>query len=299
MSLKLFLDEPHQVLSQWPTEPIRAHRPPGEFADLLTMDAVEELIDADCLALRNLAFLKDGAVIEKRMYADEGADVPRRGAVREHVNAGGTISLRQLERLLPALARLQQALRAETGFLTHINGYLTPPDSQGLKYHYDPYVTLIIQLAGRKAWPVHRPFVENPVRAYGSFHRVGFTEEQRHFLEFTEPVYTFTLVPGDVLWLPRGWVHSPYTVGADSSLHLTVAFAERTHQWVAATVAGEILAQALVDPAMREAVPPEQITGDPTAAVRDARKYLVAALMNMDEPAMCDLVKAAARRDEA
>ncbi|KQX52809.1 hypothetical protein ASE09_06015 [Streptomyces sp. Root66D1] len=51
----------------------------------------------------------------------------------------------------------------------HVNAYLTPPGAQGLKYHYDPYVTLIVQLAGRKAWPLHPPFVENPTTEYGNF----------------------------------------------------------------------------------------------------------------------------------
>jgi ribosomal protein L16 Arg81 hydroxylase len=297
MSLKLLLDQPEQVLSRWPTEPIRAHRPPSDFAHLLTMAEVQELVDSDCLALRNIALLKDGKVIDKGRYAEEDDDMPRRGAVREHLDAGGTISLRQLERLRPAIAQLQQALHAETGYLTHINGYLTPPDNQGLKYHFDPYVTLILQISGRKTWPLHRPFVENPVRAYGSFHLTGFSEEQKHFLAFTPPEYNYILEPGDVLWLPRGWVHSPYTDGADSSLHLTVAFVERTHHWVAATLVSEILAQALADPAMRAAVPPEQVTGDPADAVRDARKYLVGALLATDESDLCDLVRSAACRE--
>ncbi|MER8044362.1 cupin domain-containing protein [Streptomyces sp. NPDC094032] len=113
---------------------------------------------------------------------------------------------------------LRREIQGETGCLVHVNAYLTPPGAQGLKYHYDPYVTLIVQLSGRKAWPLHPPFVENPMTEHGNFLERGFTREERHHLAHTAPVRTFTLEPGDVFWLPRGFVHSPYAVGHEPSL---------------------------------------------------------------------------------
>lgn len=295
MSLTMLLDSPEEIRAKWPTEPVVCHRGPAAFTDLLTMGEADALIDTECLALRNLVLLKDSAVVEPATYAD--GDLPRRGVVRRHLEEGGTISLRQLERLKPAIAQLQQTLHRETGHLTHVNAYLTPTGAHGLKYHYDPYVTLILQVSGRKTWPLHRPFTVNPVREYGSFHVVGFTPEQRRFLEFTEPVQSITLEPGDVLWLPRGWVHSPYTVGDEPSLHLTVAIRERTPHWAVSVLAGEITAQALIDPAMRETITPDQLLDDPSHAAAHARAYLLGALLKADDREIADLLRAAALRE--
>ncbi|PYC87750.1 cupin [Streptomyces tateyamensis] len=294
MSLTFLIDDPEAVLSSWPREPRRYHRDPLLFERYLTLAEVDRLIDTNCLATRNVSLLKNSKILERHLYADE--DLPRPGALREHLNAGGTISLRSLERLVPALADLHHVLRQETGYGVHVNAYLTPPGAQGLKYHYDPYVTLILQLSGPKAWPVHDPFVVNPVREYGSYHTDGFTPEQLRFLANTPPKETYTLAPGDVFWLPRGYVHSPYTVGDAPSLHLTVAFKERTYHWVAERIATEVLAQALTDPAMREEVPPSTITEYPAGAVHLMRNYLLGALLQLNEDEMCAQLAAEAQR---
>ncbi|WP_329368645.1 cupin domain-containing protein [Streptomyces sp. NBC_00669] len=290
--LSSLLHLPGSIPSEWPDDPVRAHRDPANFAHLLTRQAVDALIDADCLAMRHVALLKDSKVVEPVTYAD--GDMPRRGVLREHLDEGGTLSVRQLERLVPAIAHLQQALHAETGHLTHVNAYYTPAGAHGLKYHYDPYVTLIIQLSGRKMWPMHPPVVENPVREYQSFHVVGFTSEQRHFLEHTPPDQSHTLEPGDVMWLPRGWVHSPYTVGDEPSLHLTVAIKERTPHWAVSVLAGELLAQALVDPAMRRTIVPADLLDSPESPTGHARAYLLGALLKADEKEMAEVLRRAA-----
>lgn len=290
--LSSLLHLPGSITSEWPVEPVRAHRDPANFAHLLTRKALDALIDADCLALRHVALLRDSRVVEPVTYAD--GDMPRRGVIRGHLDEGGTLSVRQLERLVPAIAHLQQRLHEETGHLTHVNAYYTPAGGHGLKYHYDPYVTLILQLSGRKTWPMHRPFAENPVREYQSFHVVGFTADQREFLERTAPEQSHTLEPGDVMWLPRGWVHSPYTEGDEPSLHLTVAIKERTPHWAASTLAGELLAQALVDPAMRRTIVPADLLDNPAAPAAHARAYLLGALLKADEKELAEVLRMAA-----
>ncbi|MER5636052.1 cupin domain-containing protein [Kitasatospora sp. NPDC002227] len=252
---------------------------------------MDALIDTNTLASRNVVLLKDGGPVDTCLYVV--GDMPRPGYIRRFLDAGGTLSIRGLDTMKPMVADMARAIAVETGYEVHANAYYTPAGAHGLRYHYDPYVTLIVQLAGQKAWPLHRPFVENPVREYGSFHTRGFTPEERRYLEFTPPVETPVLGPGDVMWLPRGFVHSPYTVGHEPSLHLTFALKERTGQWVASEVAGLILRQALADPAMREALAPETLH-EPTAAVQEARAYLVGALARADAAELAEAVRRAA-----
>ncbi|MEU9057803.1 cupin domain-containing protein [Streptomyces sp. NPDC048430] len=292
MPLADLVDNVPNILEEWPVKPVLFRRPQQDLAKLLTIDEVNTLVDAECLAARNVVLIKDGKVMERHTYID--GEMPRPGAVRAHLDDGGTISIRQLQTIKPSLRRLQREVQEETGCLAHVNAYMTPPGSQGLKYHYDPYVTLIVQLAGRKAWPLHRPFVENPMKEYGNFLGRGFSDDERHYLANTPPSETFTLEPGDVFWLPRGYVHSPHTVGDETSLHLTFALKERTFHWLAERIAEEILSQALVDPALRAEIPPATLLFDPASAIEWTRKYLLGALLLQPSEEVAELARKAA-----
>lgn len=269
------------ALTAWPATPIRHHPGPQLLRQYLTLGHVDDLIDHNCVPMANLAVIADHRPVDDRLYAGPGG-LPRPGAIRRYLDNGATVSLRALEHLVPAVAALRDTLQAETGYLVHANAYYTPPGQQGFLYHFDPYATLILQIHGRKAWPYHRPFEASPVQEFGNFKDVGFTRPQLEHLAAAEPEDTPVLGPGDVFLLPRGYPHSPYTVGEEPSLHVTIALKERTPQWAAELLAQHVARIALADPAMRATIPPEQVTGSAVAIAREARAYLVAALINLD-----------------
>lgn len=277
MPLSDLVDDVPGILANWPTKPSLYHRDPATLQHLLTLDEADDLIDHECVPSHNVVLVAgDGTLVDRRTFV--AGDMPHPRTLRAHLNGGGTVSLRKLETMRPALARLRHEIQTETGCRTHINAYMTPPGCQGFRYHYDPYVTLIVQLAGRKTWPIHNPIVDNPVREWGNFLTRGFTPEERHFLANTPPVESYTLAPGDVLWLPRGYLHSPYTEGDETSLHLTFALRERTYHWLAEQMAGEVLAHALADPGLRAEITPAVLLGNPAQAVQRVRTYLLGAL---------------------
>ncbi|MFE7410744.1 JmjC domain-containing protein [Streptomyces laurentii] len=296
MPLADLMDDVPTILENWPTRPTLHRRDPDALAALWSLDEANALVDAECLPARNVVLLKDGKLLARHTYIDADGDMPRPGAVRSHLDHGGTLSVRQLHTLKPSLARLRNEIQAETGCPVHVNAYMTPPGAQGLKYHYDPYVTLIVQLAGHKTWPLHPPFVENPTTEHGNFLERGFTAAERHYLANTPPEQAFTLEPGDVFWLPRGFVHSPYTEGDETSLHLTFALKERTFHWLAEEMTRDLLARALADPALRAEIPPARLLASPAEAIRWTREYLLGALL-LEEPArMAELARRAASR---
>lgn len=279
MSLALLIDDPETVLAQWPTEPVLSKRDPVTFADLLTLAEVDAWIDTGCLAMRNVSLLADGIPVDPRVYEGENG-MPKDGYLRRHLDQGGTLSVRSLERLKPSVATLYNLLQDELGYSIHVNAYLTPADCQGLHYHYDPYVTAILQVHGCKEWPVHAPFVKDPLRGWGGFKERRFTSEEMRYLANTPPNMTYTLTPGDAFWLPRGFVHAPYTVGKEPSLHLTVAVKERTRHWLLEQIFEQVAHDGLPDPAMREAVPPADVSTE--ARIDEARRYAIGALMTLD-----------------
>lgn len=287
MPMSDLVDNPAEIQANWPTKPVLFHRDPANFHHLLTLTEVDELIDTGCVAARNTVLIREGKVLERYEYADTAALMPRPGVIRTHISNGGSLSLRSLETMKPAVARLQREIQAETAYMAHVNAYLTPGNQQGLRYHYDPYVTLIVQLNGHKTWPLHPPVVENPVEEYGNFRLRGWTDEDLHHLATTPPAESITLSPGDVFWLPRGWAHAPYTHGEETSLHLTFAFKQRTLHWAAEEIARIALGHALTDPAARAEIPPSDLLDGPAQAVKWAREYLIGAMiaLNTDETA--------------
>lgn len=113
----------------------------------------------------------------------------------------------------------------------YANCYLTPPNSQAVPAHADDRDVLVIQLVGAKEWKVYRnvpvpyPYPQEQVGKQG-------VPVPKEVLEGPTAIAT-TLNPGDVLYMPRGFVHEACCSDI-LSLHATVALA--THDWTLAGV---------------------------------------------------------------
>uniref|UniRef100_A0A7S0JIT5 Bifunctional lysine-specific demethylase and histidyl-hydroxylase n=1 Tax=Calcidiscus leptoporus TaxID=127549 RepID=A0A7S0JIT5_9EUKA len=80
--------------------------------------------------------------------------------------------------------------------------------------------------------------------------------------ELGEPLADLTLKPGDLLYLPRGYVHQARTVSSEPSLHMTVSIARR-HTWrdlLELGLRGAIEAAAADDVAWRRSLPREYLS---------------------------------------
>lgn len=122
-------------------------------------------------------------------------------------------------------------LESEFGCMVGSNAYLTPLNSQGFAPHYDDVDVFILQLEGFKRWRVYPPF--NKAETLPRESSRDYTEKEVE--EMGEEEVDMVLGPGDVLYLPRGWIHQAETVARpshmpkvpgvkdDHSLHLTVS----------------------------------------------------------------------------
>jgi hypothetical protein len=118
---------------------------------------------------------------------------------------------------------LLSTLELEFGCMVGANAYLTPPESsQGFAPHWDDIEAFCLQLEGSKRWKVYEPDVELP--------RVSSDDFTSQDLKDKEPVIEVTAGPGDLLYMPRGWIHQACTLkdSGDHSLHLTVSVMQ---QW--------------------------------------------------------------------
>uniref|UniRef100_A0A1I8ID18 Bifunctional lysine-specific demethylase and histidyl-hydroxylase n=1 Tax=Macrostomum lignano TaxID=282301 RepID=A0A1I8ID18_9PLAT len=118
------------------------------------------------------------------------------------------------------------------GSFVGANVYLTPPGTQGFAPHWDDIEAFVMQLEGRKHWRVYAPRSPNerlPRESSGNFgpkDRLG------------QPVIDAVLEPGDLLYMPRGFIHQGRCLDGWHSLHITVS----TYQKFAWT---DLLAEAI------------------------------------------------------
>lgn len=139
---------------------------------------------------------------------------------------------------------LLSTLELELQCMVGANAYLTPPrSSQGFAPHYDDIEAFCLQLEGRKRWKVYEPTLKLP-RASSE----DFTTED---LEGKIPVMDVTLEEGDLLYMPRGWIHQACTLpnDFDHSLHLTISAMQ---QWSWADLLEIVMPEALENAAMNK-----------------------------------------------
>jgi hypothetical protein len=151
------------------------------------------------------------------------------------------------------------------GHAVHANAYLTAGNTTGFSPHYDTHEVFVLQVGGTKHWSVYPPPLHLPHRSQ-PLARSGYTPPA--------PLFEVDLHPGDLLYLPRGYVHAAATATSESfSAHVTVGvtvytWIELLSEWVQSS-------KDLVS--FREALPPGFAADD------SSREALVAGLLERIE----------------
>eukprot|EP00535_Pseudo-nitzschia_heimii_P011762 CAMPEP_0197197532 /NCGR_PEP_ID=MMETSP1423-20130617/32915_1 /TAXON_ID=476441 /ORGANISM="Pseudo-nitzschia heimii, Strain UNC1101" /LENGTH=609 /DNA_ID=CAMNT_0042651357 /DNA_START=116 /DNA_END=1945 /DNA_ORIENTATION=+ len=131
---------------------------------------------------------------------------------------GCTIRLLCPHKYNDVIQSLLSTLELEFQCMVGANAYLTPPrSSQGFAPHYDDIDAYCLQLEGSKRWKVYEPTVKLPRTSSEDFTSADL-EDMKLFLDVT-------LDEGDLLYMPRGWIHQACTLRENNkhSLHLTVS----------------------------------------------------------------------------
>jgi ribosomal protein L16 Arg81 hydroxylase len=167
-----------------------------------------------------------------------------------------TIFVHGLEQRWQPLAEFCRRLEGTLGHPVNTAMFLTPKGSQGVEAHFDSVDTFILQIEGSKHWLLYEPRVELPLK---ELYEV-IPED-----ELPEPIEELHLKPGDLMYLPRGYIHRTFTSDC-SSLHVTVAVA--VLRW--ADLLGAALARlSSRDVRFRQAVPVGSLgRGEVTTAVK-------------------------------
>lgn len=200
----------------------RAADLPAPEVPVFSEEAADELLSRRGLRTPFLRLAKEGRVLPTARFTGPGgsgakiADQVMDDQVLQLFADGTTLVLQGLHRTWRPVGALAAGLAEDLGHPVQVNAYITPPQSQGFAAHYDTHDVFVLQVAGRKRWRVHDPVVESPL-ADQPWDKVAAQVEQRA----GEPAQiNEVLLPGDCLYLPRGFVHSALAMG-DTSIHLT------------------------------------------------------------------------------
>jgi ribosomal protein L16 Arg81 hydroxylase len=261
----------------WGERPLLRRQAEG-FDDLFSADAVDELTATRGLRTPFARMASDGAVLAPSLFTASGGYGAEIGdqldseRVLEQFAGGATLVLQGLHRTWAPLARFTRQLIADLGHPAQVNAYITPASSRGFDPHYDTHDVFVIQIAGAKHWTIHEPVHRHPLADQPwSDHRDAVAERARH-----NPAIDAVFEPGDVLYLPRGWIHSAVALGG-TSIHLTIGVRAATR----ADVLERLLSRAGEDARLRAPLPlgvdytdPASLTADLTATVAAARELL-------------------------
>lgn len=253
----------------------------SDFSDLFSARAVDELVSRRGLRTPFLRVAKNGATLPDASFtapAGVGATIADQvddTALWREFADGATLVLQALQRTWAPVGDFTARLAAELGHPVQANAYVTPPQNRGFDAHYDVHDVFVLQIEGTKRWIVHRPVHPDPLRDQPwTDHRQAVAEAAQG-----EPHTDTVLEPGDVLYLPRGWLHAAEAQG-EVSVHLTLG----VHAWTRYALAEQLMRSALAelrdDPWMRGSLP-LGATG-PDEATAPVRERLLAAVTEAD-----------------
>lgn len=280
----------------WGTAPLLTRRSEHErgLDDLFSAEGADEILSMRGLRTPFVRVAKDGVIVDSSRYTGPGGvgaavgDQVLDERILDLFASGHTIVLQALHRFWPPLMALAGTLSAELGHPVQINAYITPEQSRGFAAHYDVHDVFVLQIAGSKRWIVHDPVHPHPLRDQPwTQHRSAVESRAK-----TAPRDESVLEAGDVLYLPRGFIHSADAL-AGVSIHLTVGIHNHTRH----DLTRALLELAADDPRLRRALPMGVDVRDPDQLETDLASTVEALAELIREISPADVARVMERRD--
>lgn len=225
----------------WETSPLVVKRAQlGYYDHILSDQDLEQYFQNAQLPSQYIRVLKAGEKYLPQQWSKletrrdfNAVHLVDRQRLFELFDKGASIVIGSIEGQLPALEQYCRGLNTElSATRMGANLYITPPGAKGLDCHFDSYDVLILQISGRKRWQIYDRPIENPL-ANQYFNKDNYLKP--------EPTLEITLEEGDLLYLPRGFVHEAHSLDS-TSIHITLGL----HNKKAIDIF-ELLAKQVVD----------------------------------------------------
>lgn len=263
----------------WGERPL-VTRSAGGLDDLFSAEAVDELIADRGLRTPFARMAVEGEVLSTSLFTSSGGigaevnDQLDSAKILAQIAAGATLVLQGLHRTWEPIAAFTRDLVRDLGHPAQVNAYITPASSRGFDPHYDTHDVFVLQIAGSKRWTIHEPVHPHPLADQPwTDHRDAVAAAAQR-----PPHLDQVFEPGDVLYLPRGWLHSAVAQG-DTSIHLTIGLRATTRHDLLTT----LLARAGEDPELRRSLALGVDFTDPASLLADLAATVTAAHALLEE----------------
>jgi hypothetical protein len=209
LSWILFPSDPGRFLKHYQTREHFhvARASPGYYADVLSVEGLDALLQSEQLPAAFVSIVRDGTTYSLERWSrvatlaggEQRVVIPDK--LFELYSEGATLIVNQADHIVPSLNAACRTLTLEMGLPLQANIYVTPRGAAGLPRHSDDHEVLILQIAGNKRWLLY------PQSAQPAPGENGAVE--------------IDLQSGDLLYLPRGLAHSARAEEA-KSIHVTI-----------------------------------------------------------------------------
>lgn len=228
---------------------------PGYYRKLLTHRDLDVVLGTHNVGDSDIRLVHGEDDIPKGAYTGRSGRIDPLGVVNQF-DRGATIIFNQLHRRVPKLSEFCASLGKVFGSRVQANVYLTPPNAQGFKPHWDTHDVFVLQVSGQKHWSVYDTKVALPLRGQ------SFDAARDPPGPVTEQ---FELAPGSAAYVPRGLMHSARS-NDEASLHITVGIT--TFTWTELFLEGAAAA-GIRDVSLRQSLPFRFVHDDFPAEERD------------------------------
>jgi hypothetical protein len=185
------------------------------------LSEIEEYLRRRNLTYPELRVVKNGIAVEKESYTTksiynnrfEFVDVIDNDKIKKMFDDGCSIIFTHLDKAIPFFNSFCKEFEEKENLLVHLNGYMTPPESQSYNLHFDTHDVIIMQIKGEKEWSIYNSPITLPNSHFNFFDYIDKCE--------TKTKTSIKLGAGDILYIPRGFYHQAVT-NNQLSFHLTL-----------------------------------------------------------------------------
>ena len=211
------------------------------FRQLLSLHDFDRLISAGIVDERDGRIVKSGATdASLPLFLGGRANI---AVVHSAYADGHTIVVNNVHHRHAETARVCRDIERTLGQPVGANAYLTPASAQGLNAHFDNHDVYVLQCEGSKEWRLYEPAIDLPLPDQ------HFDVRPEHI---GRVIAEHWLEPGDLLYLPRGFVHGAAATH-ERSLHLTLGVSSYRLYDVLAKALWRVASE---DVAFRRSTPP-------------------------------------------
>ena len=240
----------------WTRKSVRLADRTRTFDDVFGWDALNTVLSARDLTFPKIKVSRNDQPVAPDTFTTETGLVDVQ-AVLALFRDGASIGITGADSDWPPLGVVVEGIYDALLESVHTNVYVSPPNTQGFKCHFDLHEVFVLQVEGTKHWRVFTPTIDASIESWRA--------EDAPDASAT-PYLDVVLAKGDVLYVPRGHWH--YATAQDStSIHVTVGVTCRKGaafmDWIAKEATSDPIWRSnmpLLDGAVRGgafALPPE------------------------------------------